>query len=161
MWGAAARETRLPAAGAQNVASACPHSECLFARCRPCLIRRCMFALTRGAARHLTALTPSMMMSALPALHPHVVHKQARRRGGGPKLAILCLMFVRLYKLADGGIQVGRRHPDDVAVAVRFHTPRCVAGRATELNISVAGLVRGRMCRCLCPFQPSRQAPQR
>ena len=102
-----------------------------------------MFALTRGAARHLTALTPSMMMSALPALHPHVVHKQARRRGGGPKLAVLCLMFVRLYKLADGGTQVGRRHPDDVAVAVRFHTPRCVAGRATELNISVAGLVRG------------------
>ena len=36
-----------------------------------------------------------------------------------------------------------RRHPDDVAAAVRFRAPHCVAGCATELNITAAGMMQG------------------
>ena len=57
-------------------------------------------------------------------------------------IALLCLTLVGRHAPAEG-VGLPRRHPDDVAVAVRFRAPHAVAERATELNVTAIGLVQG------------------
>ena len=62
-----------------------------------------------------------------------------QRRG----LVLALLFFVNIIQRTrgDGGSRL--RQPDDIAAAVRFSAPCCVAGCAAELNVTAFGLVRG------------------
>ena len=58
-------------------------------------------------------------------------------------LALVCLALAFHHTCCDGNVHNGRTHPDDMAVYVRFRAPHVVAGRVTELDITVGGLVQG------------------
>ena len=58
-------------------------------------------------------------------------------------LVLALLFFVNIVQRTrgDGGSRL--RQPDDMAAAVRFGAPCCVAGCEADLNVTASGLVRG------------------
>ena len=71
----------------------------------------------------------------------HQVSPHLRFRLCSRAFALLCLVLAVRHTCGEGdGLT---RHPEDVAAAVRFRAPLVVAGCATELNVTTAGLVQG------------------
>ena len=74
------------------------------------------------------------------ALPPRRALQRSCRRNS-LAFALMCLAWAARHTCGEG--DGFTRHPEDVAASVRFRAPLVVAGCATELNVTTAGLVQG------------------